>query len=296
MHQDEVDTDPELVRRLLRAQFPPWASLPIEPVAHRGTDHAIYRSGDELAVRMPRISWAVQQVEKERRWLPRLAPHLPLRVPVPVAVGEPGEGYPWRWSVAPWLSGENALFAPFADEQEAARELAGFVRSLQAVDATGGPGAGDQTFDRGLPLASRDADVRGALSQATDMVDAGAVGKAWDAALESPVWDAPASWFHGDLFGGNLLLEGGRLTAVIDWGALGVGDPACDAMPAWTVFGAAGRRAFRDALEPDDATWARGRGWALSVAVIILPYYRHSNPTIVGEAMRTLDAVLSDPN
>jgi aminoglycoside phosphotransferase (APT) family kinase protein len=294
MHPDEIETSIDLVRQLLRAQFPRWADLPIEPVGHRGTDNAIYRLGEERSVRLPRIEWAVQQVEKEHRWLSVLAPHLPAAVPVPEAIGEPAEGYPWPWSVSPWLPGENALFVPFADTREAGRDLAAFVEALQRVDPAGGPEAGPSNFDRGVPLAERDEDVRRAIAQLDGVVDVPAVTRAWEAALEAPVWDAPPVWIHGDLYAGNLLLVDGRLSGVIDWGGLGVGDPAADVMVAWNVLDAPGRASFREALRPDEATWARSRGWAISVAVIILPYYLHTHPSLVREAFQAIHAVLSD--
>lgn len=292
MHADEVDTDAALVRRLLNAQFPQWADLPIEPVPSAGTDNSIYRLGDDMAVRLPRIHWAVGQVEKERRWLPRLAPHLPLTIPVPLAKGEPGEGYPWPWSVCPWLEGENATVDRIRDLQEAAVDLAEFIAALQRIDPTGGPRPGPT--ERGAPLAVRDDYTRTAIAALNGVVDIDAVTAAWDAALNAPVWKEPAVWIHGDLSSGNLLVIGGRLSAVIDFGALNVGDPACDLAIAWTLFSGESRKAFRAARSVDDASWARGRGWALSWALVALPYYLNTNPVIVASARRTIAEVLAE--
>jgi aminoglycoside phosphotransferase (APT) family kinase protein len=292
MHADEVDTDVSLVRRLLAAQFPDWAELPIVPVPSAGTDNALYRLGDRMVVRLPRIGWATGQVDKEARWLPRLAPHLPLAVPVPVATGEPAEGYPWRWSVAPWLAGEDAAAAPIADLVEAARELAGFVAALQRIDPADGPPA--RGHARGMPLAVRDEDTRKAIAALEGDIDTAAATAAWDAALRAPASTGSPVWYHGDILPGNILVVGGRVRAVIDFSALGVGDPACDLMIAWNLFSGESRDAYRSALAVDDAMWARGRGHALSQALQFIPYYRDTNPRGVAVARRAVSEVLAD--
>ncbi|MDE3228945.1 MAG: aminoglycoside phosphotransferase family protein [Chloroflexota bacterium] len=292
MHADEVETDAALVQRLLATQFPGWAGLPIAPVASSGTDNALYRLGAELAVRLPRIDWATPQIAKERHWLPRLAPHLPLAIPVQLAVGEPGEGYPYQWSIYRWLGGEVVSPAQVADQRQLARDLASFVAALHAIDTTGGPLAGEDS-GRGVPLAERDEEVHACLAQLDGMLDIEAALAEWRAALRTPVWDAAPVWVHGDLQPGNLLAVDGRLSAVIDFGCLAVGDPACDLLPAWNYFDATTREVYRAALDVDDATWARGRGWALSVALIALPYYQHTNPVLAEQSRRTLSAVLA---
>jgi aminoglycoside phosphotransferase (APT) family kinase protein len=294
MHADEVDTDVSLVRRLLAAQLPHWADLPIEPIPSPGTDNAIYRLGDDMAVRLPRIHWATGQPEKEHRWLPGLAPLLPLAVPAPLAKGAPAEGYPWHWSVHRWLEGETATPDRIADPRAAATALGRFVAALQRIDPAGGPPPGAHNSSRGVPLARRDRETRAAIAALDGIVDADRVTAAWEAALAVPAWHGPAVWLHGDLQAGNLLAVRGRLSAVIDFGCLGVGDPACDAMVAWTYLTAGTRDAFREALPVDDATWARGRGWALSVGLIALPYYRRTNPFLAGIARRAIDEVLAD--
>ena len=289
MHADEVDTDVSLVRRLLTAQFPRWADLPIEPVPSAGTDHALYRLGDDMAVRLPRIHWATGQAEKERQWLSRLAGQLPLAVPEPLAKGTPGESYPWDWSVYRWLKGESATIERIADPCQAATDLAHFVAALQRIDPAGGPPAG-----RGVPLAMRDASTREAIAALHGMIDVHAVMAVWELALGAPVWHGPPVWVHGDLLPGNLLVERGRLSAVIDFGGLGLGDPACDLMVAWGLFSGESRETFREALSVDDATWARGRGHALSWALIFIPYYLDTNPVGVAAALHTIDEVLAD--
>jgi aminoglycoside phosphotransferase (APT) family kinase protein len=294
MHAAEVHTDAALVARLIAAQFPKWANLPIEPVPSTGTDNAIYRLGDDMAVRLPRIDRVVAQVDKEQQWLPKLAPHLPLAIPLPLARGIAAEGYPWNWSVYRWLEGANATVERIADLREAAITLAQFICAMQRIDPAGGPAPGAHNFGRGVPLDMRDAATRAAITSLDEMLDVGAVTAAWDAALETPAWDRPPVWIHGDLLPGNLLVDKGRLSGVIDFGGLGVGDPACDLLAGWTLFSGESRDAFRAALSADDATWARGRGWALSWALIFIPYYLNSNPVGVKTARNTINEVLAD--
>lgn len=293
MHADEVPTDVGLVRRLLAAQFPQWAGLPITPVPSGGTDNAIYRLGEDKAVRLPRIHWATGQIAKERTWLPRLAPYLTLELPAQLVVGVPDAGYPYEWGVYRWLAGESVADAPIVSLDETAVALARFITALQRLDPTGGPVAVEHRL-RGAPLHLRDEGTRAAIAAMGAMIDADAALRVWDEALRAPEWDRPPAWFHGDLLPGNLLLTEGRLSAVIDWSGLGVGDPACDLMCAWGLFSGPSRRTFRDALAVDDATWARARGQALSQAVIFIPYYLHTNPVGVAGAQRMLREVLAD--
>jgi aminoglycoside phosphotransferase (APT) family kinase protein len=298
MHADEVATDVSLVNRLLAAQFPHWADLPIEPVPSPGTDNAIYRLGEDMAVRLPRVRGvrgATGKLEKECRWLPRLAPLLPLAIPVPLAIGKPGEGYPFTWSVYPWLKGETANVERIDDLGEAAADLAQFVAALQRVDAADGPPPGEHNSFRGVPLATRAESTRAAITSLGGTIDVAAVTAAWEAALLAPEWRRAAVWIHGDLDSRNLLVEQGRLSAVIDFGCLGVGDPACDVMVAWKILSADTRDIFRAALSVDEATWARARGWALSQALIALSYYTlETNPALIREARQWMADVLAD--
>lgn len=293
MHDDEVATNAPLVHRLLTAQFPQWADLPNQPVPTAGTDNALYRLGDDMVVRLPRIHWAVGQVEKDHEWLPKLAPYLPLAIPAPLVMGEPGEGYPWHWSVYQWLDGENATIEQIAEPCQAAIDLAQFITALQQIDPTGGPLAADHDL-RGAPLSTRDAETREAITALHGMIDTDAVTAVWDAALQVSEWDRAPVWFHGDLLPGNLLFKNGQISAVIDFAGLGVGDPACDLMIAWGLFSGESRNVFCTALEVDDATWARGRGLALSQALIFIPYYLNTNPVGVSNAWRTIGEILAD--
>jgi aminoglycoside phosphotransferase (APT) family kinase protein len=289
MHADEVSTDAGLVGRLLAAQFPQWAGLPIERVPSAGTDNALYRLGDDMVVRLPRIDWAVGGVENADEWLPRLARLLPVAVPVPLARGTPALGYPWPWSVYPWLEGENPTVDRLHHPELLASDLAQFIDALRRVALAGGPPAG-----RGVPLAERDEPTRVAIAALRGMVDTDAVTDAWEAALRTPAWSGRSVWVHGDLAPGNLLLRDGRLAAVIDFGGVGVGDPACDLMPAWNLLPLHTRGGFRTTLGVDDATWDRGRGWALTVALLQLPYYKDTNPTLAASSRHVIREVLAE--
>jgi aminoglycoside phosphotransferase (APT) family kinase protein len=293
MHKDEVRTDEKLVRRLLAAQFPQWKDLPIRPVPSAGTDNALYRFGDDMAVRLPRIHWAVGQVDKEHKWMSKLAPHLPLAIPAPLEMGEPGEGYPWYWSIYRWLEGENQTMENLADPIQTAIDLAQFLLALQRIDTTGGSLATEHG-SRGEPLITRDDATREAITALQGMIDIEAVTKVWESALQGPEWNRAPVWFHGDVLPGNLLFKNGRLSAVIDFSALGVGDPACDLMIAWSLFTGESRDTFRSVLGVDDATWARGRGHALSQALIFIPYYLNTNPLGVQNAWCAIREVLAD--
>ncbi|MFJ6855259.1 aminoglycoside phosphotransferase family protein [Streptomyces sp. NPDC091271] len=287
MHADETKTDAALVRRLLAAQFPAWADLPVEPVGSHGTVNAIYRLGADLAVRLPRIEGGSKDVATESRWLPRLAPHLPFAVPTPLAEGAPDEGYPWAWSVCRWLDGTNP--APGVGSAEFAADVAEFVLALRRVDTTDGPPA-----YRSEQLPSRDTATRGALDALHGVIDTGAAATAWTEALRAPTPKGPAVWVHGDLQPGNVLVSGGRLNAVIDFGCMGLADPAVDLIPGWYLLRAGARRTFRTRVGADAATWARGRGWALSIALMELSYYRTSNPAMAETARRVVGEILEE--
>jgi aminoglycoside phosphotransferase (APT) family kinase protein len=289
MHADEIHTDADLVARLLAGQFPHWAHLPIRPVASGGTDNALYRLGDDMVVRLPRIHWAVQSLDKEHQWLPRLAPLLPVAIPAPLAKGVPADGYPWHWSVYRWLDGENPTIDHHGDSRRLAVDLASFLTALQRIDPTGGPLAA-----RGGPLATRDGATRTAIDALRGEVDTDAVTAAWEAALQVAPSTLPPCWVHADLSPGNVLLVHHRLGAVIDFSLMGLGDPACDLPIAWNLLPESVRDLFRTALEIDDATWMRGRGWALSIALIQLPYYRDTNPTLAASARHVIREVLTD--
>jgi aminoglycoside phosphotransferase (APT) family kinase protein len=259
--------DAQLVKRLIATQFPKWSDLPVTPVEPDGWDNRTYRLGEEMTVRLPTAASYALAVDKEDRWLPILAPSLPVAIPVPLAKGVSGEGYPFGWSIRRWLAGATAGVDRIADLPGFAAAVAEFIVALQRVDATGGPRAGAHSFYRGASPAHYDEETRRSLAVLDGRIDTGRATAVWDAAVAAP-WEGPPVWFHGDVAAGNLLIQDGRLTAVIDFGPSGVGDPACDLVIAWTMFSGESRETFRRAVGQDPATWARARGWALWKALI----------------------------
>jgi aminoglycoside phosphotransferase (APT) family kinase protein len=289
MHAGEVDIDTDLVRRLLVAQFPGLSERPISEVRSTGTVNAIYRLGDDLYARLPRVRDWADDLANEAHWLPRLAPHLPLSVPEPVAMGRPAAGYPFHWAIYRWFEGRTYAPDLVADQHQAARDLAAFVAAMRHIRFVGAPRS-----RRDRPLRLRDDEARTAIAALGPAFDQPAVTAAWERALAAPAWAGEPVWTHGDLLPPNLLVRDGRLSAVIDFGNVGVGDPALDVLPAWSVFGDAGRRTFRVALDVDEPTWVRARGLALHQALLIIPYYVETNPAFVAMATRTIDHVLED--
>jgi aminoglycoside phosphotransferase (APT) family kinase protein len=283
---EELVVDEATAARLVAEQHPALADLPVRAVRSIGTVNAVFRLGDDLCLRMPRVPAWAESLDRELRWLPVLAPRLPLPVPEAVAVGGPGAGYPLRWAVLRWIEGEPYDDGLVDDEGAAARALAGFVRALRTVDPTGAPVAGRR------PLAELDAQTRAAVRSVPDLLDVDAVLAAWDRALAAPAWAGSPTWIHGDLLRPNLLVRGGRLCAVIDFGGAGVGDPATDVLAAWSVFGPTGALAYREALDVDDGAWERARGIALHQAALLVPSYRRTNPEFAALGLRTIRRVL----
>ncbi|WP_410788568.1 aminoglycoside phosphotransferase family protein [Kribbella sp. C-35] len=280
-HQDgRAGIDADLVRRLIAQQFPQWADLPVTPVKIDGWDNRTYRLGSGLTARLPTHSNYVAAVDKEHQWLPVLGPHLPVEIPEAVAKGAPGEGYPHPWAIRRWIPGQTASAETIADLDEFARSIAAFILALQDVDATGGPLAGAHSFHRGAPPEYYHDETLEALAVLKGRIDTDLAREVWDAALATS-WDRPPVWFHGDIANGNLLVQDGHLSAVIDFGTSGVGDPACDLVIAYTFFSGSSRAAFREAVDHDPGTWARARGWALWKALIT-------------EDLRVVDNVLTD--
>ena len=293
MTNSNVEITVSLVSRLVAAQFPQWAELPLRPVEFDGWDNRTFRLGENMSVRVPSAERYAPQVQKEQRWLPRLAPQLPLPIPAPLAMGVPDDGYPWYWSIYRWVEGESATLERIADLRQFATTLAQFLRALQRIEPVGGPLPGQHNFFRGGPLKVYDAETRQTISILGDAIDADAVTEMWDTALKS-TWRGAPVWIHGDVSATNLLVKQGRLCAVIDFGCSGVGDPACDMTIAWTLLSGNSRSAFRAALSVDDATWARARGWTLWKGLITLAEHLHTNPVEADKARRIIESVLAD--
>lgn len=297
---EAVHIDAALVHRLLAAQFPQWKDLPVAAVPKPGVDNATYRLGDSMSVRLPRYRRWEGQVAREQRWLPYLAPQLPLPVPAPLAMGQPGEDYPFPWSVYKWLDGEAAYPGPIADQRQAAIDMAGFLAALQAIDATGGPPPEWSNGFRGVPMgderdsAAAESRIRHRIAALAGLADTDALTAVYEAALAAPAWDGPAVWIHGDPAPQNLLVRDGRLSAVIDFGTLAVGDPACDLITAWTFLDTAAREVFREQLGVDGATWARGRGWGLTGVLPRPQELDGSDPAAAAEARQQLGDIIAD--
>lgn len=285
--------DTALVRRLVAGQFPQWADLPVRPVVPGGWDNRTFHLGETMTVRLPSAASYALQVEKEHRWLPRFAPLLPLPIPAPLARGRPADGYPWPWSIYKWLDGEPAAIDRIDDLSAFAEAVAGFLAALQRIDPAGGPGPGPHNFFRGGPLAVYDGQTREALAMLDGKIDTRAARAVWEAALAA-TWHGAPVWLHGDIAWGNLLVERGRLCAVIDFGTSGVGDPSCDLAIAWTLFSGESRATFRAGLDLDEATWARGRGWTLWKALITVSGLIDPGPAEVEKSRRVIDEVLAD--
>ena len=287
MHANEVETSVSLVRNLLDDQFPQWADRAIQPVRSSGTDNVLYQLGDDLVVRLPRIPSAAAQIEKEYTWLPRLAPQMPVAIPTPLVLGQPGTDYPWHWTVSRWIEGENPSLGRIPDQENFVMNLAQFITALHAITTEDAPIAG-----RGEPLATRDEATRAAIAELQGMIDTDKAIALWDETLAISAGSEQRVWTHGDLMPGNLLCHDGRLTAVIDFGMMGMGDPSCDLIVAWNFLSAESRDLFRTHLHVDDDTWQRGRCWALSVALIQLPYYQDTNPILAATARYTIEQVM----
>lgn len=290
---ERIDVPAELVSRLVATQFPQWSGLPVTPVANGGWDNWTFHLGSELSVRMPSGAEYALAVEKEHRWLPALAPRLPLPVPIPVAKGEPGEGYPLPWSIYSWLDGEPASADRIARPVPFAVDLAGFLSALRRVDPADGPRPGKHNWYRGGTLRTYGGVVRKALTQLVGHVDVDLVAEIWRDALDAP-WDGTEMWFHGDIAQGNLLLADGQLAAVIDFGTCGVGDPACDLAIAWTLLTVEGRHAFRETLAVDQADWSRGRGWALWKTLATCANTPDDVDEEANTARRVLDGIITE--
>lgn len=283
MHPDELDIQDSLARRLIMDQFPQWGALPISRVRPEGTDNAIFRLGDSLCVRLARRAGPTEPGGTEIEWLPRLGDQLPLELPTPIAQGRPTADYPWFWDIVTWVEGDT-LPVEAIDAVAAAGDLAGFIAALQRVAIEGAPEG------RGVPLARLDESFR--YWRARFDGDP-AVSDEWERALAAPAWPGPPVWLHGDLDARNWLVREKRITGVIDWGSMGIGDPACDLMVAWKLHSPEGRDAFQNALPADDATWERARGWVIWQSVAALAYYTpENNPALHAEAQHWLRLAL----
>jgi aminoglycoside phosphotransferase (APT) family kinase protein len=285
MHENEIPLDDTIVAGLIASQFPEWSDLPLRRFPSPGTVNAIYRLGDDMTVRLPFIDDGADGIRHDAEWLPRLAAKLPARIPEVRGVGEPDATYPSPWLVVDWLPGAT----PGPGGGDIPQDLAAFILALRQVDTAGAPPA-----YRGGRLGPLDEDVRGCLRQISDLVDVDLITELWSESMNAKPWQKAPVWVHSDLLAGNVLIDGNRLVGVIDFGASGIGDPACDLMAAWSILPPAARGAFRESLGVDSETWLRGRGWALAQAAIALPYYRETNREMADNSFHVLQQITRD--
>ncbi|HLF66504.1 MAG TPA: aminoglycoside phosphotransferase family protein [Gammaproteobacteria bacterium] len=283
----------KLVHTLVVRQFPQWKDLPIRPVSRGGWDNKTFHLGENMLVRMPIAAEYALQVEKEHQWLPKLRPFLPLQIPVPLAMGKPTENYPWKWSIYRWLPGNNAASSPITHLRDFAIHLAQFLIALQHIDPTDGPLPGPHSFYRGGNLSTYDNQVRQAIILLKNKINIVAATKVWERALTS-TWQGSPVWVHGDISPGNLLMQNGHLSAVIDFGQLVVGDPACDLSITWMLFNGESREIFRSMLPLDADTWARARGWTLWKFLIVAAGLTSWDAFNIAQAQRIIDEVIND--
>jgi aminoglycoside phosphotransferase (APT) family kinase protein len=288
-----ADITAGLVSRLVGRQFPQWSLLPVRPVDAGGWDNVTFRLGEEMLVRLPSADDYVPGVRKEQRWLPVLAGQLPLPVPELLGVGEPARDFPRPWSVYRWIDGVPVTGQTVRDLPEFAADLADFLAALYRIDPAGGPPPGPHNFFRGGSLAVYDGETQEALVALEGHIDTALAAEVWQAAAEA-TWPGRPVWFHGDAQPGNLLINAGRLCAVIDFGTCGVGDPACDTTIAWTFLSGESSRVFRERLPVDRATWTRGRGWAIWKAMKVLVGALDSDPQDAAFTARVIDKILAD--
>ena len=288
MHANEFNVDLNLVKGLINEQFPEYSMLAISPLNSVGTVNNIYRLGDEFYIRLPRVmDWI--DIDKELKWIPHLASHLTLKIPEPIAMGQPNASYPAKWAIYRWINGSEYSDELIHDEGEAAKDLSNFVNELRAIEVPiDAPKAGRS------PLLDLNKKTIEAIEAAKDVLDVDRVISAWEDSCQASVWSGHAVWIHADLLRTNLLVNSGRLTAVIDFGSVGVGDPAFDLIPAWSIFSSSGRKIFQYHINENKDTWLRARGYALHQALLIIPYYRETFPKFVNHAKKTINEILQD--
>jgi len=287
MHEGECKVNNNLLKNLLTEQFPQWADLNIRLIQPEGTDNAMYYLGKDKIIRLPRIPSAAKNIDKEINWLPKLAPLLPIEIPKPMGFGEPNQMYPFHWYICQRIKGSNPDLNNPLDLEQAAIDLGQFVNAMRKISLKNGP-----RVKRGMPLRNMDVETRQAINQLSDLYDIKLLAKIWDETLSVPDWTGKDIWIHADLHAGNVLAFDGKITGIVDFGMMGVGDPSADCMPAWTLLSQGTRNIFKDIVNPDTATWLRGRGWAFCMGVVAYPYYKDTNPAFAALARKMIDEVI----
>lgn len=293
MHDNEFEINETIIKALLKNQRPEWANLPLKSIQSSGTDNTLFRLGNQYVVRLPRIEWEMgsirKSIDKEYEWIPQIARCLKMPISEPVFKGNSESFYPWPWLVTKWNEGYNPNFEEDKEYELLAKDLAHFLNELHGIKLANGP-----LSRRGVSLKEIDTETRKALANLEGEIDIQSVIFLWNHLSNLPLWVKEPVWVHGDFLPGNILVQNNRLSAVIDFSDVGMGDPACDLIVAWSLLKPYSRRIFKDNLENiDHDTWERGRGWALSIALIMLPYYKNSNPVLAALARRMIENVLS---
>ena len=286
MHEDEIEINENIVKQLINEQFSQYKDLPIYKINSMGTVNAIYRLGDEYSVRLPRISWAVESLFREIQILPVIAKKVTLTIPEVIEKGEPTDKYPFNWAIYKWIEGDiydNSII----DEVRAVEALARFVNELSSIQVSG-----NELKTGRKPLRELNEITIKALKESRNEIDAEKALKCWKELFKTEAWDGNPVWIHADLLKSNLLVNNGMLSAVIDFGSAGIGDPAFDITPAWTVLTSKTREVFKRLVKADDNAWLRAKAYALHQAALIIPYYRETNPDFVNQAKNTIDGML----
>lgn len=290
MHENELEIDENLVHTLLKHQCPKWANLPLKPIQSSGTDNTLFRLGNEYIVRLPRIEWATESIDKEYMWVPKISQFLQIPISKPIFKGHPDKTYPWSWLVTKWNEGHNPHFEKENEYELLAKDLAYFLNELHEIKLGAGPSS-----RRGIPLKEMDHETKEAIGELAMEIDVPSVNSLWNQLINVPSWNRDPVWAHGDFLPGNILIQDSRLSAVIDFSDIGIGDPACDLVIGWSLLNSHSRAVFKNNLKNIDGdTWERGKGWALSIALIMLPYYKTTNPVLSSLARRMIKNVLSD--
>lgn len=291
----DIEITPLLAKELVLEQFPQWSDLSVKMVEPGGVDNRTFRLGQDMLIRMPSASGYALQAAKEQKWLPALASHLSVAIPKPIAMGQPSKNYPWEWSIYQWIEGEsvNNFFADSLDLQAIALQLAQFLNELHKIDTANAPKAGAHNYYRGCHPLVYDNEVRAAIVKLKNIVDTNASLSVWEKAINSK-WKKDPVWIHGDLSSGNILLKNQKLTAVIDFGCMGVGDPACDLVIAWTLLKNDSRNIFKSTLHLDKDSWNRAKGWALWKALITASSLKDRGCAEFIKQQEIIDEVLKD--
>lgn len=291
---DRIEITVSLATELVSGQFPEWAHLKVQPVDVSGWDNITFRLGDDMSIRLPSAKRYEAQIEKEQKWLPELAPFLSVPIPRPIAMGQPSKKYPWHWSINQWIDGTSANILNIDESclSLIASSLAQFLKELHKIDTHGSPMAGPHNFYRGDSPVIYDSETRSAIDHLRDYyIDAQEVIPIWEKAI-STKWTHNPVWVHGDLSDGNILIKDSKLAAIIDFGCIGVGDPACDLVIAWNFLTNESRKIFRNCLGLDPNTWARARGWALWKALITMEQIKDKTSREIMKQKQVINEIL----